>query len=335
MSFPPVVRMLLWPISILYGAGARLRAWLYAHNWLKQKRLKAPVISVGNLTVGGTGKTPMVIWLAEQFLADGKRIAILSRGYHGSNGTSDEVELMKLRLQGRVAFGVGKNRFAEGSRLESNTPVDLFLLDDGFQHLQLARDVDILVVDSSRPLQKEMLFPAGRLREPLSAIHRADLVVFTRVNDQPGVKRAIQEFPEFPIFPAATRLLRFRRLGTSQEALSPVELPPQPVFVFCGIGNPDAFLADVNRWGNVVVGRAVYRDHHSYSAQDASRMEDSARKAGARSLLTTEKDVHDLGDLRFSALPVYCCEIDVKIADTAEFRKTLTSKLQARQGAAA
>jgi len=335
MNLPPIVRGLLWPVSLLYGGGARLRAWLYGHGWLKRKRLKAPVISVGNLSVGGTGKTPMVIWLAEQLLADGKRIAILSRGYRGSNGTSDEIELMKLRLQGRVAFGVGKDRFEEGKRLESDGAIDFFLLDDGFQLLELARDVDILLIDASRPLRKESLLPAGRLREPLSAIHRADLVVFTRVNDQPGVKRAIQEFPEFPIFHAATRLLRYRRLGTSQEAFSAMELPPQPVFVFCGIGNPDAFLADVERWGNVVVGRAVYRDHHSYSEQDARRMEESARKAGARSLLTTEKDVQNLGDLRFVALPAYYCEIEVKIADTAEFRKTLTSKLLARQGAAA
>src|SRR5438552_17213576 len=124
-----------------------------------QKRLKGTVISVGNLTVGGTGKTPMVIWLAEKFLAEGKRVAILSRGYRGANGSSDEIELMKFRLQGQVSFGVGKNRFAEGHRLESQQPIDVFILDDGFQHLQLARDLDILLMDVSRRLARESLLP--------------------------------------------------------------------------------------------------------------------------------------------------------------------------------
>jgi tetraacyldisaccharide 4'-kinase len=114
MSGSPLLQKLLWPLSLLYGAVVRARLWLYANGWLKQKRLKGTVISVGNLTVGGTGKTPMVIWLAEKFLAEGKRVAILSRGYRGTDGTSDEIELMKFRLQGRVTFGVGENRFAEG-----------------------------------------------------------------------------------------------------------------------------------------------------------------------------------------------------------------------------
>src|SRR2546423_11070795 len=189
MNVSSLLRRLLWPLSLLYGGGVRARVWFYANGWFKEKRLKGTVISVGNLTVGGTGKTSMVIWLGEKFLGDGKRVAILSRGYRGTNGTSDEIELMKFRLQGRVAFGVGKNRFAEGRRLESQQPIDIFLLDDGFQHLQLARDLDLLLVDSSRPLRNQSLLPSGRLREPLSAIHRADIVVFTRVNDQLSLKR--------------------------------------------------------------------------------------------------------------------------------------------------
>jgi tetraacyldisaccharide 4'-kinase len=335
-NVPSWLKVLLWPLSLLYGLCARVRVSLYRCGWLKQNRLKAAVISVGNLTVGGTGKTPMVIWLAEQFLAEGKRVAILSRGYRDTNGTSDEIELMKFRLQGRVSIGVGKNRYAEGCRLESHQPVDIFLLDDGFQHLQLARDLNILLVDASRPLGNEFLLPSGRLREPLSAIHRADIVVFTRVNDQFSVKRAIQEFPEFPIFPATTRLLRYRRLTADRQAIDPrMELPPQPVFVFCGIGNPDAFLADVDRWGNCIAGQAIYRDHYSYSARDLRRLEDSAKNSGACALLTTEKDAQNLGDLRFSSVPVYYCEIEVKIADTEEFRKTLKRKLEQRSGVAA
>jgi tetraacyldisaccharide 4'-kinase len=336
MNFAPLLRSFLWPLSLLYGAAVRARVWMYQKGWLKQRRLKAAVISVGNLTVGGTGKTPMVIWLAEKFLADGKRVAILSRGYRGSSGTSDEIELMKFRLEGRVAFGVGKNRFATGRRLEAQQPIDIFLLDDGFQHLQLARDLDILLVDASRPLRNESLLPRGRLREPLCAIQRADLVVFTRVNDQLSLKKAIQGFPKFPIFPASTRLIRYRLVTLDQQKIAPdFELPPQPVFAFCGVGNPDSFFADADRWGNVMVGRAVYRDHHSYSWDDLRWLEDSAKSAGARALLTTEKDAQNLGDLRVSSLPIYYCEIEIKVTDTAQFQAVVQSKLGERQGAAA
>ncbi|HVH71604.1 MAG TPA: tetraacyldisaccharide 4'-kinase, partial [Candidatus Dormibacteraeota bacterium] len=151
MNLHAVLSALLWPLSLIYGVAVRVRVRMYQKGWLMQKRLKATVISVGNLTVGGTGKTPMVIWLAEKFLSEGKRVAILSRGYRGSNGISDEIELMKFRLQNRVTFGVGKSRFLEGRRLETQQPIDIFLLDDGFQHLQLARDLDILLMDASRP----------------------------------------------------------------------------------------------------------------------------------------------------------------------------------------
>ena len=166
MKLSQFVRMLLWPLSAIYGAFVRVRVWLYALGWVEKKRLKGKVISVGNLTVGGTGKTPMVIWLAEKFLADGKRVAILSRGYKGANGTSDEIELMKFRLQGRVSFGVGKDRFAEGHQLESQQPVDVFLLDDGFQHLKLRRDLDILLMDASRSLQGNHYCPRALSESP-------------------------------------------------------------------------------------------------------------------------------------------------------------------------
>jgi len=136
MNASPLQRDLLWPLSLLYGAGAHARVWMYQKGWLKQKHLKAQVISIGNLTVGGTGKTPMVIWLAEKFLAEGKHVAILSRGYRGSKGSSDEVEVMKFRLQNRAAFGVGKDRFAEGQRLEAATLLEAV-------KLYLARRLDV------------------------------------------------------------------------------------------------------------------------------------------------------------------------------------------------
>ena len=149
MDWPLPIRILLWPLSLLYGLVVRYKTTFYRSGVFGQKRLNGAVVSVGNITVGGTGKTPMVLWLAEKFLSDGKSVAILSRGYRGEGASSDEVELMRKRLGNRVRFGIGANRFAQGSRLERQSPVDVFLLDDGFQHLKLARDLDIVMLDGS------------------------------------------------------------------------------------------------------------------------------------------------------------------------------------------
>src|SRR5215475_3886800 len=137
MLLPLPIRLLLLPFSWIYGLVVRFKALAYANGWFAKKRLKGAVVSVGNLTVGGTGKTPMVLWLAETFLAEGKSVAILSRGYGGEAGSSDEVELLRQRLGARARFGIGADRFREGSSLERRAPVDVFLLDDGFQHQQL------------------------------------------------------------------------------------------------------------------------------------------------------------------------------------------------------
>jgi tetraacyldisaccharide 4'-kinase len=335
MNVPPLLRRLLWPLSVFYGAGVRARVWLYAKRWFKQKRLKATVISVGNLTVGGTGKTPMVIWLAEKFLADEKRVAILSRGYRGSNGTSDEIELMKFRLQGRVSFGVGKNRFAEGRRLESQHSIDVFLLDDGFQHLELARNLDILLMDASRPLAGESLLPAGRLREPLAAMSRANLIVFTRAETASGTLEAIGKLHQYPVFAASTRLLGFRRFGGESSLLGANEIGPGPFFAFCGLGNPDAFFRDLGNWGLAVCGQAIFPDHHHYTQREMLAVKQAGKRVGAQAFVTTEKDAQNLDGLKFEEAPLYVAAIDVVVTPEADFRKVLDQTLAAGAGAAA
>jgi len=331
MKLPLVVRILLWPLSIIYAGGAWLRAWSYARGWLRQERLNGVVISVGNLTVGGTGKTPMVIWLAEKLLAEGKRVAVLSRGYRGNGKTSDEIELMKDRLQGGVLFGVGKDRYAEGKRLES-AEIDVFLLDDGFQYLRLARDVDIVLIDSTRPLRQESILPAGRLREPRSALHRADLVVFTRTEQSTLTVGAIQKFPRMPIYPSMIKLLGFRDHG--QDATLHAACP-DPVFAFAGVGNPEAFFADLEGWGVRVLGRKAFRDHHRYTKQDLQELAAVAQSLGAKRLMTTEKDVQNIDAVLLPGMPVLMAVIAMDIADEDRFLRDLQQRLALGRGVAA
>jgi len=333
MKLPRALQIALWPLSLIYGAAMRLRAWLYANGWLKQEELKGAVISVGNLTVGGTGKTPMVIWLADKFLAEGKSVAILSRGYRGFGSTSDEIELMKRHLCGRVQFGVGRDRVAEGRKIESED-IDLFLLDDGFQHLQLARDVDIVLVDATRPLDKELVLPAGRFREPRTALERAHMVVFTRSEQAKPQVEAIERFPAIARYSSTTKLLGFRR--HSEPDAEPLrQLGPEPVFAFCGIGNPEAFWGDLARWGLKVVGRKAFRDHHRYTRREIQALEREAESGGARTLVTTEKDAENLDVTFLPRMPVHAAVIALEIPEEARFLRELQERLKVRRGVAA
>ena len=330
MNLAPWARIVLWPLSVLYAAIVKLRAWLYEKEILLSKRLQTPVISVGNLTVGGTGKTPMVIWLAERFLAQGKRVAILTRGYKGSAGTSDEIELMKSRLANRVEFGVGPDRYASGLRLQQ-AGVDIFLLDDGFQHLQLSRDVNILLVDSSRPAENDRLLPAGRLREPLSAMVRADLLVFTRTETNPGTDTAIGKLQNGSVFAAQTRLLGFRKFADpSSRPFAASELGPGPFYAFCGIGNPGAFVADLQHWGVSIAEKQAFADHHRYSDSEAAKLVEAAHQADATALITTEKDAHNLRDVDFQDFPVYIAIIDFILLQEDAFLAAIQQQLASR-----
>lgn len=331
MNWLAPLRLLLWPLSILYGAAARIKAWSYVRGWSRKKRLKGSVISVGNLTVGGTGKTPMVIWLAQRFIAQGKKVAILSRGYRGAKGTSDEIALMKDRLGDTVAFGVGKDRYAEGRRLEQKG-VDIFLLDDGFQHLKLARDVDILLIDASRPLERERLLPLGRLREPVSAMNRADLVVHTRRETPAAANAVTSQSPESQMFAASVRLKGFRALA-DKKRIGPESLDKGPFFAFCGIGNADSFFRDLASWHVSVSGKLAFADHHRYNQQDAHRIEKMAQRAGASAVVTTEKDEQNFKNVLFAKFPVYVVVIDLEIAPENEFLAAIDRSLQAKRGA--
>jgi tetraacyldisaccharide 4'-kinase len=330
-----LAQILLWPLALLYGAAVRMRVHAYGQGWLKQQRLRGAVVSVGNLSVGGVGKTPMVLWLAEKFIAQGRRVAVLSRGYRGGQGSSDEVALLRSRLGERAVVAVGANRFATGAALEARTAIDIFLLDDGFQHLRLARDVDILLLDASRPLHDDALLPSGMLREPVSAMGRADVLVFTRAETQPGIATAVSKLQSYPVFAATTKLLGFRRLGSGDAGLlGSGQIGAGPFFAFCGLGNPQQFLRDLETWQVPVRGQQMFPDHHRYSAGDAAALERAAERSQARALVTTEKDAKNLSSMAIQEFPVFVAVIDIEISQEQDFLSLIDSKISRRAGAA-
>jgi len=337
---------LLWPLTLPYGLVVRARAQAYRRGIFRPNRIDGVVISVGNLTVGGTGKTPMVLWIAQRLLAEGKKVGILTRGYRGdvasvgqgqttganSESTSDEVRLLRARLGEGVAFGVGADRFAKGREL-ARSRVQWFVLDDGFQHRQLARDVDIVLIDATNPFGGKHLLPAGRLREPRSALERADIIVITRSDHSPAIEAAVSQNSAAPIFYAKAHLDSIHAVNEpGAEAVSLPEVQKKKLFTFCGIGNPSAFLTNLRDWGFQVVGHVFFRDHHRYTQQDASAIEGEARRLGAEALICTEKDAFNLDGIRWNELPALYCQISLGIAGEGEFWRTIIAKSKSGSG---
>jgi tetraacyldisaccharide 4'-kinase len=335
---------LLWPLSLPYAAAARLRAAGYRAGVLAQQRLDARVISVGNLTVGGTGKTPMVLWIAKHLLAEGRRTGILTRGYRGQPtnargasgkgggpsgySTSDELQLLNARLDAQVVFGVGADRFANGQRLVREG-VNWLILDDGFQHLQLARDVDVLLIDATDPFGGGRVVPAGRLREPRSSLKRADLIVITRSDHAPTVEAVIRRYSQAPIFYALTVLLPPRFAREEYPGEQDLSARAKRLFAFCGIGNPGAFTSDLRNWGFQVVGRRFFRDHHRYTREDLQAVEREALAARAEGLICTEKDLFNLGNNRPESLDIRYCPISLEVPDSERLWRAIEDKAHA------
>lgn len=315
---------LLWPLSLLYSLAARARPWCYARGILRTRTLPGTVIGVGNLTLGGTGKTPMVLAIVERLAAEGKHAAILTRGYRGisdagSSGVpqSDEVALLRERLAGKVQLGVGADRYKSGTALTKHG-IDWFVLDDGFQHLKLARDADIVLVDATDPFGGGMVIPAGRLREPLAALRRADIVVVTRSVQapSPAIEAIVRRHTNCSIFYASTQLECVLRIPRLDVALPQQDWRKASFLAFCAIGNPSAFFGDLRNWGFRVVQERSFADHHAYTAREAAELELAASNSGADALLCTEKDVWNLRNVRFAELPVYCCRISFDLPDS-------------------
>ncbi|MGH9571947.1 MAG: tetraacyldisaccharide 4'-kinase [Candidatus Acidiferrales bacterium] len=320
---------LAWPLTVPYGAATRLRSRAYEAGLVKSNRLDARVISVGNLTVGGTGKTPTVLWIAQRLIDEGKRTAILTRGYHGTAGpdgpTSDEVRLLKARLGASITIGIGADRYARGSELVAQG-IEWFVLDDGFQHLQLSRDADVVLIDAMNPFGGGRLLPAGFLREPKTALRRANIIVITRSSRAPAVEAAIRRETAAPVF-YARPWLDSVRLAADDTEVEIKSARKRKWFAFCGIGNPSAFISDLREWDFQICGPRFFRDHHRYTQPELDEIAKQARAAGADGLLCTEKDRFNLPAMQSPPMDVAYCRISMQLDKAEDFWREIQTNV--------
>lgn len=336
---PPtaIAAVALGPISILWSIVAKLRRSAHHRGLLTSRQLSLPVISVGNLTVGGTGKTPAVAWLVERLAERRLASAVLTRGYrrksrdrvslHPASRSADpllmgdEPAMLARRFvtsAPNTIFAIGADRYRTGKEIERQKAVDFLVLDDGFQHLRLLRSLNIALVDAVNPFGNGFCLPLGRLREPVESLRHADIALLTRA--LPGSTHArlcarLREVnPEMQIFRSRMTTRGLVDASTGDPA-DPGSLRGERVGVFCGIGNPASFHRQVSDTGAEIVFARDFKDHHRYAQADMDSLSKAAASSEAGALVTTAKDAMNLGGL---ALPMrlYVLEIELTVDDS-------------------
>lgn len=289
----------------------------FDRGWKKVNRASVPVISVGNLTLGGTGKTPMVEWAARWFRERGVRVALLSRGYGSTGGLNDEGMVLDQNLPD-VPHLQSADRCRLAEIAVEELEAELLILDDGYQHRRLGRDLDLVLLDAMEPFGLGRLFPRGLLREPMEGIRRADVVVLSRA-DLVDEGRRVEIRAEAER--AARRELRWAEvrqapmdlLDFKGNAYALADLAGEEVVAFCGIGNPEGFRRTLERMGVEVRDFRIFPDHHSYTRSDAVELTEWSRSAGARVALTTQKDLVKLPLQNFGSVPLRAVRIGVEV----------------------
>ncbi len=343
---------LLTPFSRLYGRVMDVRNLLYDRGLLKSYELGARTISVGNLTTGGTGKTPLVALIAKMLIDEGETVCILTRGYGRQNprkrilvcdgtniladaetGGDEPVELAN-KLDGKAMIIADPNRVAAARWAREKFNVTAFILDDGFQHRRARRDLDIVCIDASNPCGNGRILPAGTLRESFKGLTRADAIVITRTeqveNTEDLGERLRKRNPSVPILRARTELRGLISLEDFHAKTQSPQSPQSPqrkessLLAFTGLGNPSNFYASLMNESRQVIAKASFPDHHRFTQSDVAQIEEKARKTGAIALVTTAKDAVKLTGQQFE-LPCYVAPAETIIDDMDTFKNLIIS----------
>jgi tetraacyldisaccharide 4'-kinase len=350
------LRFVLRAASLGYSAGVRLRNFFYDKGWLKTHRVNAVVLSIGNITAGGTGKTPLVIWLCNLLKEKEIHHAILTRGYKTSrapprmrpvsnegdtqtairNTLTDEPAILAQSCP-EAKIAMNPDRVAGAMEMVNMFSGEALIMDDGFQHRRLARDLDIVTIDATVPFGYGRLLPAGLLREPVTALKRADAAVITRCDqvtqeELAGIKERLQQFNPNMAMAEARHAPILAKTQDTQIELE--QLKGKRIFAFCGIGNPTAFLTTIESLGGVFAGSAIYNDHRHYSRQGVAEICDQAKQSGAELILTTEKDYSKIAALQMRAedVPLAYLVVRIRFTDgqdqlTALIESTIAGKI--------
>jgi tetraacyldisaccharide 4'-kinase len=314
---PTALRAALALLAGPYGLATSLRNTLYDRDLLRRHAAPIPVISVGNLTLGGTGKTPLVAWVVRLLAAGGRRPAVVSRGYAARPGeTSDEAAELGILLPG-VPHVADRDR-VRGVAAAAGLGADLAVLDDGFQHRRLRRDLDLVAIDASDPFGCGHLFPRGLLRESLAGLARADAAVLTRATSVAADRRAEiratvdQSRGGRPPLWLETehRPVALRSAEGSVEPLTAIR--GRRAVAFCGIGNPEAFRITLASCDLEIAGFRSFADHHSYSASDCDALGRWAAGLAAERIITTLKDLVKIRREALGGVPLVALEVAIE-----------------------
>jgi tetraacyldisaccharide 4'-kinase len=311
-----MARAALSATTVAYRAAIALRNRGYDRGWLDIHRAGVPVVSVGNLTVGGTGKTPMVEWVARWYRGHARRVVILSRGYRQVQGLNDEGRVLEENLPD-VPHLQDRDRARSARIAVAELEAEVLVLDDGFQHRRLARDLDLVLIDALDPFGLGRLLPRGLLREPVASLRRADLVALSRADlISPSERRSIRAEAERrsgPIRWVESRHAPIDLVDAEGATSSTEELAGRRIAAFCGIGNPEGFRRTLLPLCDSLVDLRVFPDHHDYNAADVESLEAWTRGLDANLILTTQKDLVKLRSAHLGPAPLRALRIGLEI----------------------
>ena len=316
---------ILFPLALFYWGLIYWRNLFYHFGFFVTRSLPCPVISVGNISMGGTGKTPFVEYITKYLQSRGMRVGIVSRGYgRKTTGTvivtdgktkpklwqdvGDEPFMLAHNLN-NVPIVVDELRYRGGMVLVKKFKIDIIILDDGFQHRALYRNLDIVLINSKDTIQNQKLLPYGSLREPWYHLSRSDILVLTKINIHKPQGLLIRKMKEtgLPIIKNTIKLDKtFRSITNDQIYLKNIK--NCKIYIFSAIGDPEGFIASLNQTKMIICGEKIFPDHHNYNRLDIKKIEQMAKANGADYLITTEKDLIKLSGFKFN-IPLYAVKI--------------------------
>ena len=340
---PSLLSFFLLILSFFYGMAVKIRGYFYKIDILKANKLPCIIISIGNITVGGTGKTPMTIYTTNLISRLGYKVVVISRGYKGtaektggivsnektifmdSKTAGDEPLMIAQKLKG-IPVIIGKNRFAAGNIAIKEFNPDVIVLDDAFQHLSLMRDINLLLIDSKHPFGNDYLVPRGILREPVSSVLRSDAVIFTRVSSEKTDMGQNYDISDKSVFFSSHSMFVYKivkrnsplsmeyhvnmEYHENKEKHSINIISGKNIFVFSGIANNNDFLNSIKKLNCHIKGFLMFNDHHQYSSNDLDTILQSALKAEADIIVTTHKDYIKIADM-------FCWPVELVVLDIA------------------